>query len=165
MTKSTFSNSLGKCNHHFLKIGQKSPTTMAGNPHFWNLTRMRDLEYRVKHSGLALLLMTCNSFEKLLKLSSVFKSELWRLVMLSGHEGCARWGRNGKHAACPRGTGEILTFVFIVLCQISILFLELFCLPYSICCDQQTWVIWRAYNTDEPFKPKWKKPVTENHLL
>lgn len=47
---------------------------------------IRDLEYRVKHSGLALLLMTCIPLEKLLKSSSVFMSELW-IVMLSGYEG------------------------------------------------------------------------------
>ena len=47
---------------------------------------IRDLEYLVKHSGLALLLMICIPLEKLLKSSSVFMSELW-IVMLSGYEG------------------------------------------------------------------------------
>lgn len=47
---------------------------------------IRDLEYRVKDSGLALLLMTHIPLEKLLKSSSVFASELW-IVMLSGYEG------------------------------------------------------------------------------
>lgn len=47
---------------------------------------IRDLEYLVKESGLALLLMTRIPLEKLLKSSSVFTSELW-IVMLSGCEG------------------------------------------------------------------------------
>lgn len=47
---------------------------------------IRDLEYRVKDSGLALLLMTRIPLGKLLKSSSVFVPELC-IVMLSGYEG------------------------------------------------------------------------------